>query len=159
MFDSIMHVAFYCKHFDEMVDFYTNKLGGKQKVIVKYGEYLDVENRLIEKEIAQKDPNRMNYTYIEIAPKEFIELYPEKEGQLEHTEFNKHIGYSHFSLIVKDIYKTKDELMKNGVTIDTPISMGPSGTYQMWIHDPDDNRIEIMQFTDKSYQVVGHIIK
>ena len=27
MFSSLMHVAFYTEHFDEMMDFYTNKLG------------------------------------------------------------------------------------------------------------------------------------
>ncbi len=27
----------------------------------------------------------------------------------------------------------------------------------MWVHDPDGNKFEIMQYTDKSFQVVGHI--
>ena len=44
-------------------------------------------------------------------------------------------------------------LIKN---IDTPITKGPSETYQMWLHDPDGNKFEIMQFTDKSIQVVGN---
>ena len=27
----------------------------------------------------------------------------------------------------------------------------------MWIHDPDGNRIEIMQYTDESFQITGNI--
>ena len=27
----------------------------------------------------------------------------------------------------------------------------------MWIHDPDGNRIEMMQYTDESFQITGNI--
>lgn len=36
---------------------------------------------------------------------------------------------------------------------------GPSETWQFWSHDPDGNYFEVMQFTDKSYQINGHIDK
>lgn len=158
MFKSIMHVSFYCKNFDAMVDFYSNKLGGKIKSIVRYGEYVGVKNRPVETAIGEKDPDRMYYIYIELADGQFIELYPAKPEQLEHVKFNEHVGYSHFALLVEDINEARKNLLDAGVPVDTQISIGPSGTYQMWIHDPDDNRIEVMQFTDKSYQVVGHNI-
>ena len=54
-----------------------------------------------------------------------------------------------------DIYKTKEELVSKGVKIDTDISFGPDYTYQMWIHDPDGNKFEIMQYTERSFQMVG----
>lgn len=158
MYKSIMHLGFYCKNFDAMVDFYTNKLGGKIKSVVRYGEYIGVKNRPVESAIGQSNPDKMYYIYIELADGQFVELYPAKPDQLEHIKFNEHIGYSHFALLVDDINKEKERLIANGVNPDTQISIGPSGTYQMWIHDPDDNRIEVMQFTDHSYQVVGHNI-
>lgn len=34
---------------------------------------------------------------------------------------------------------------------------GQSETWQMWIHDPDGNKFEIMQYTDKSLQHHGNI--
>ena len=107
--------------------------------------------------VAEVDPNRIIIVYIEIAPGQFIELFPKDEGQAPHDEWNQRLGYSHFALLVEDIEKTYRELVECGVAIDTPISKGPSHTYQMWVHDPDGNKFEIMQYTDKSFQVVGHI--
>ena len=52
---------------------------------------------------------------------------------------------------------TAEELASRGVKPDTAISKGPSGTYQQWYHDPDGNRFELMQYTEDSYQVIGHI--
>ena len=53
--------------------------------------------------------------------------------------------------------KGHEQLVAAGVVPDTEISKGPSETYQFWVSDPDGNKFEIMQFTDKSYQVVGHV--
>ena len=35
---------------------------------------------------------------------------------------------------------------------DAPISGGPLRTCQMWAHDPDTNKFEIMQFNEDFYQ-------
>ena len=155
-YTSLMHVAFYTDKMEEMIDFYTNKLGGKIKSLTRYEVYLNRDDRPIQQQIAKQDPNRIFNIYIELAPLQFIELFPAKEEQKEHVGFNEHIGYSHFALCVEDIYATREELTKKGITIDTPITKGPSETYQMWLHDPDGNKFEIMQFTDKSIQVVGN---
>lgn len=156
-FKSIMHVSFFTDQMEVMRDFYENKLGLKPKVITKAKAYLDRENSAYH-QIALKDPEKIIIIYIEIAPGQFIELFPKNEGQGPAAKPNQNLGYSHFALLVDDIYATKDELMARGVEIDTPISKGPSGTYQMWIHDPDGNKFEIMQYTKDSYQVVGHIM-
>ena len=73
------------------------------------------------------------------------------------TPWNGRLGYSHFALTVDDIFAAYDELVAAGVTPDTQVSKGPSETYQFWVSDPDGNKFEVMQYTDKSYQVVGHI--
>ena len=151
--NTIMHIAFYTDKLDEMIDFYVNKLGFKYKYDVKYSVYLNRDDKPQMQKAAQMYPERIFNVYIGIANGQFIELFPAFPNQKEHTEFNEHKGYSHFALTVDDIYKTKEELVSKGVEIDTDISIGPSETYQMWIHDPDGNKFEIMQFTENSMQI------
>lgn len=155
-FNSVMHIAFYTEQMDEMLDFYINKLGLKQKTIVKYGIYLDRDDRPSLQMIAKKEPERIFNTYVELAPGQFIEIFTANEEQKEHTKFNAHKGYSHFALLVDDIFSAKEELIAAGVKLDTDISKGPSETYQMWLHDPDGNMFEVMQYTENSIQVKGN---
>lgn len=155
-FKSIMHVSFFTDNMEGMRDFYENKLGLKPKIETRAKVYKGL-NRGKYSEIAEIDPERVIIVYIEIAPGQFIELFPKKEDQGPHDEWNQNLGYSHFALLVDNIYNTRDELIANGVEIDSDISKGPSETYQMWIHDPDGNKFEIMQYTDKSLQVIGNI--
>jgi lactoylglutathione lyase len=157
LFTSIMHVSFYTEHFDEMADFYQNRLGLPIKVLVRFKEYLDRPDRSAMQKLAQKDPEGIFYVYFEIAPGQFIELFPATAGQKPHREWNEDCGYSHFALLTDDIFMTAEELASRGVKPDTAISKGPSGTYQQWYHDPDGNRFELMQYTEGSYQVIGHI--
>ena len=155
-FNSIMHVSFYTDHFDEMLDFYCNKLGLKQKVVVRWKEYKGRTDRPAMAALAESDPEGIFYTYIEAAPGQFIELFPASEKQKPHTEWNEYAGYSHIALMVDDIFEAEKELLAAGITPDTKPSKGPSGTWQMWVHDPDGNKFEIMQYTETSYQVTGH---
>lgn len=156
-FNSIMHVSFYTDHLDEMLDFYVNKLGLKQKVVVKWKSYKGRSDRPMMAQQAEENPEGIFYTYVEIAEGQFIELFPANPDQKPHRGWNEDIGYSHFALTVDDIYEASKELQEKGVKPDTQISKGPSGTFQQWFHDPDGNKFELMQFTEKSYQVVGHI--
>lgn len=157
-FNAVMHVSFNTENYDEMVDFYVNKLGLKQKVVVKWKDYKGMKNRPNQAALAESDPEGIFYTYIEIAPGQFIEMFPNKKGSLKpHREWNEDCGYSHFALTVDDIYEAEKEFKAVGIQADTPISKGPSGTYQQWYHDPDGNKFELMQYTEDSYQVKGHI--
>lgn len=157
MFNSIMHVSFYTTQLEEMMRFYTEVLGGKLKIVTRAKAYLGL-NRGHYSKIAEVDPERIIIVYIELAPQQFIELFPAEEGQLPHGTFNDRADYSHFALTVDDLFAAREELEGRGLVFDTAISKGPSETYQMWAHDPDGNKFEIMQFTDKSYQLVGHIM-
>lgn len=157
MFKSLMHISFYTDQMDEMRDFYENKLGLKPKIITKAKAYKGL-NRGYFSEIAETDPEKIIIIYIELAPGQFIEIFPKIDGQEQHDSFNQRVGYSHFALLVDDIYQTRENLLEAGVEFDTEISKGPSGTYQMWTHDPDGNMFEIMQYTKESYQIVGNIM-
>ncbi len=155
-FKSIMHISFYTEHIDEMRDFYENKLGLTPKIVTKAKTYKGL-NRGLYSEIAEIDPERVIIVYLELAPGQFIELFPKEKGTIEYAEGKKKQKYSHFALLVEDIFKTRDEFIEKGIEIDSNISKGPSETYQMWSHDPDGNLFEVLQYTENSYQVVGHI--
>lgn len=157
MIRSIMHVSFLTDNMDEMIRFYTEILGFKLTVLTKYRQYLNRDDRPQMKAIAQKDPDRIVNVYLDAGNGQFVELLGASEGLKPHDQWNTSIGYSHFALLVDDINEAYDGFIKKGVTPDTKISKGPSETYQFWITDPDGNRFEVMQYTEKSYQVVGHI--
>lgn len=158
LFNSIMHVTFITDDIEAMRDFYVDKLGGELKIVTRAIAYKG-RNHGHWSELAETDPEKILLMYVEVAPNTFIELFPSEEGQAPHPESKvSQKGYSHFALLVDDIYKAREELEARGLVFDTEISKGPSETYQMWTHDPDGNEFEVMQFTDKSYQLVGHIM-
>lgn len=156
-FNNIMHIAFYTDNLEGMLDFYENKMGFTRKVLVRYGAYRYRPDRPAMYKIAQENPDRIFNIYLEAAPGQFLELFEKMEGQEPHDRWNQRLGYSHYALTVDDIFACRKELEARGVEFDTAISKGPSETYQMWVHDPDGNKFEIMQYTEKSYQVVGHL--
>lgn len=103
-FNSLMHVNIVADNWDQMIDFYENKLGLKKKIEVKYKEYLSRPDRPEQQKIAQTDPERVMYAYFEIVPGQFIELFP--NADLPHdVEWYKRTGLNHFSLTVDDIHE------------------------------------------------------
>ena len=150
-----MHVSFFVEDLERSIAFY-ELLGGKVKMAVKYKAYLDKpESSFYER--ALKTPEDYCIVYVEIAPGQFVELYPKGEGQKEHAAFNDSLGYSHFGVLVEDIFRTRDCLAEKGIPVIIEPKIGNSHTWQLWIADPDDNRIEIMQYTPESFQLTGHI--
>ena len=156
-FHSVMHISFYTENLERMLDFYVNKLGARQKVIVRWKEYANRPDRSEMYEKAKSDPEGIFYVYLEITPGQFLELFPSQGNQKPHREWNEDLGYSHFALLVDNIYKTCKEMKAAGIEPDTDISKGPSGTYQQWYHDPDGNKFEVMQYTEDSWQLRGHL--
>ncbi|MBO4919733.1 MAG: VOC family protein [Erysipelotrichaceae bacterium] len=155
LFQSIMHVTFFAEDLNRSIRFY-EKLGGKVKMAVKYKAYLDQpESSFYQK--ALETPEDYCIVYVEIAPGQFVELYPKGEEQKEHIVFNRDTGYSHFAVVVDDIFKARDYLTEQGIPILIEPKIGNSRTWQLWIADPDDNRIEVMQYTPESFQLTGHI--
>lgn len=157
-FNSLMHINIVAKNWDKMVDFYQNKLGFKKIVLVKYGEYLNCPDKPQQQKIAQADPDRIMYGYFEVCPGQFIEMFPKDTAQVDDVAWNSRTGFNHFALTVDDIQAAFQEFKKKGVPlISEKPTKGPSETWQFWAHDPDGNHFEVMQFTDKSYQLLGHI--
>ncbi len=90
--------------------------------------------------------------YLKIRDGQFVELFYPLTDQHRNTDSG--IGYNHLSLEVDDIFAAAMELKVKGIELTSSITMGPDNTYQVWMADPDGNRIELMQYTEKSFQVL-----
>ena len=157
LFKKMIHIAFFTDKLDEMMDFYMNKLGGELKVLTKYSVYKDRDDRPVFQKIAKEDPDRIFNAYIEIADGQSIELFPKRDDQKPQPGYEEYAGFGHFALLTDDIQETRRILKERGLESITELSKGPSETYQLWYQDPDGNRFEVMQYTNQSYQIVGHI--
>lgn len=74
-YSSLMHVAFHTDRMDEMVRFYTEVLGGKLKVVTRYGAYLERDDRPAMQAAARIRPDDVFNVYVELAPGQFIEFF------------------------------------------------------------------------------------
>lgn len=159
---SFGHLSFNCKNLKKSVEFYCEALGFEQKFSLHYSDFIDSMKSYspnIPKFVInffEKRKNRVWITYLEISNGVFIELFDQIGAVFSHRSTALHRNYQHFALIVDDIQEKKKKLISKGIEIDIDISLGSDNTYQMWIHDPDGNKIEIMQYTENSLQLVNH---
>jgi len=56
---------------------------------------------------------------------------------------------NHIAIGVKDIHATEQEVLKNGVKLSEEPKLGRDGKWQLNLYDPDDTRVEFMEFTPK----------
>lgn len=82
--------------------------------------------------------------YLQVCEGQFVELfYPEHE-------IKSNSSYLHLCLRVKNCEETCADLEAKGVKIDVYPNRGADNNVQMWIHDPDNNPIEIMEIAPNS---------
>ena len=112
---------------DKMRDFYENKLGLKAKIIMRYGAYLGQKSRGAWAKKAITDPDGIAYIFIELAPGQYLELFNKADNQLEHEKPDVRLGYSHFALMVDDIFEARKELIEAGIEIDIEPNKGQCG--------------------------------
>ena len=67
------------------------------------------------------------------------------------------LNYTHYSLEVSGLQAFRRQVLRRGGApyIDRDIEMGLDNTWVMWMHDPDGNPFEIMEYTPASFQVIG----
>ena len=155
---SISHLAFKIRNLDSSLHFYCDILGLKQKFSITYGELIQRMGHKYQEENGKESirGDQVWLTYLEITPGNFIELFPIDPSSPAGICDDDHIGYTHLSLEVDDIKDAYEKMKASGVNIISEISYSIDFTYQFWITDPDGNRIEMMQYTDKSFQIVGN---
>lgn len=131
MIKGIAHVAYLVSDLEKSLDFYVNKLGFQKKFT------LDNEN------------GKLWIVYLQIKKYQFIELFP--ENAFDHKGHNG--SYQHLCLEVDNLEDFVSELQDNGVEIDESIITGIDHNLQAWIHDPDGNPIELMEYGCDSLQL------
>jgi len=154
----IGHLAFTCADLDTSVAFYRDKLGFTNKFTISYGELLDSMGPSPDPETAARlgaIRDRIWISYFDIGNGQFVELFDKGGATIPCVPGSEHLNYSHLALLVEDIHAAHAELIEKGVPIDTPPKLGLEGTWQMWSHDPDGNKIEFMQYTAASWQLTG----
>ena len=147
------HLAFNVSDMERAEHFYCDVLGLEKAFPIRIPENmaeLMPESPLVE--LAGKT----FIQYIKLGNGSFLELFcPTSATDMESGGPNyDNLGYAHMSLVVDNLAVWEKHLKENGVTVDSEIQMGPDHTYTMWIKDPDGNRIELMQYTPESLQVV-----
>ncbi|MGI6577358.1 MAG: VOC family protein [Eubacteriales bacterium] len=154
------HIAFRCQDLNKSIEFYQDVLGFEKTFELYYGDLLesmrksrDIDEAFLER--LGKMHDKVWITYFKMPCGTFIELFDAEAATKLNIPGNEHFNYQHMSFVVEDIFATCDELKSKGVPIDIEPKMGVEHTWQMWTHDPDGNKIEFMQYTDRSFQVVG----
>jgi catechol 2,3-dioxygenase-like lactoylglutathione lyase family enzyme len=150
----LAHLAFNVSNIENSLDFYCGKLGLKKAFVIFLTP--EIIERLPQKEafLGKKIPW---ITYLEVAKGQFIELFAPMPGfeYEQGVSGFRVLGFTHLSLQVKDIKGYIEDLRKKGVTIDDEVKWGElDNTWQAWISDPDGNKIEVMEYTETSLQVI-----
>lgn len=128
MITGIAHVCYLVSDLEASIDFYQGKLGLKAAF-----------------DFTNDDGVRFGI-YLHVGARNFIELFKgEPVTPLETS------SYSHLCLECDNLEMTVAELRANGVETTEPF-LAMDESWQSWITDPDGNRIEIHQYTEKSWQ-------
>ena len=164
---TISHLGFNCKDIEKSIAFYRDILGCEERFTLTYN---DMADDLTSKAVAAgKKPGLMIkamrfmgkktwLTYMSWGEDSFIELFSIPSARRKRIPDPKNdLNYTHYALIVSDLQEFRRQVIERGGADypDTEISMGVDYTWQMWMHDPDCNPFEVMQYTPQSYQITG----
>ena len=164
----ISHLGFNCKDLEKSVAFYRDILGCTEKFVMTYDDMAaDIRKKAAEKgervpfyaEAMEKRMKGVKWSvYMAWTDNTFIELFyipRAKRNRVPNPADD--LNYTHYALEVSDLKAFRDQVLARGgaAYIDREIEMGMDHTRVMWMHDPDGNPFEIMEYTEQSYQVVG----
>lgn len=135
MITGLTHVAIRVTDIDKAIDFYVNTLGIKEKFRIN------------------NDAGQPHLIYLEVAPNQFVELFPGADGP--HTQVTT-AAQVHLCLQVDDIQKHYEEFKSRGGVPHSEPKFAMDHSWQFWTNDPDGNPIEFHQFTPESMQIVGN---
>ena len=164
---TLSHLGFNCKNIEKSIAFYRDILGCKEKFVMTYGDMIE-DIKLKAKQNGEKEPlylkamekmrNMKWSVYMSWSENTFIELfYIPRARRKRIPNPADDLNYTHYSLQVSDLKAFREQVIARGGApyIDRDISLGIDNTWVMWMKDPDGNPFEIMEYTDKSYQVIG----
>ena len=159
----LTHVTFTCKDFPAMRSFYRDTLGLKELFVLPYNDTVLKGFQNGGYDTTGLKPGDIWIVYLEVAPKQFVELFNLPYNGDNET---RNAGFHHFSLRVENIAEAACELdakgikLYNGPTwqndlVINPLEVGKQqcGSLAFYIHDPEGNEIEIVQYTADSQQL------
>lgn len=161
---TISHLGFNCKDLKKCMDFYCNIMGCEYVFALTYGDMLNDILKAARKN-GQKEPfyvkklekqkDRIWNVYLRWNENCFIELFDQMGAFKKHIPDNFSLNYNHYCLQVENIHDFRIAMIERGGKeyIETNIKLGMDKSLQMWIHDPEGNRFELMEYTDESYQL------
>ena len=88
----------------------------------------------------------------------FVEIFDRagavKQWGGENLPLKPHVGthFGHFCYEVVGLEGYCEKIAARGIKIDRQVKVGMDHSKQAWIHDPDGNVIELMEYTPKSMQ-------
>lgn len=165
---TISHIGFNCKNIEQSIRFYCEILGSKKKFTLTYNDLADCmaeeATRAGKKEpfyvsiMRKKMADIVWCVYLELTPGNFIELFNITGAKRRRIPGPKDLNYTHYSLEVDNLKAFREQIIAKGGRqyIDTEPNRSVDHTWQMWMHDPDGNKFEIMEYTPESLQVVGN---
>jgi lactoylglutathione lyase len=124
------HVAFRVRDFDTSIRWYAGAFGAAEAFR------------------ANRDDGSPQLVYLELAPGQFVELFPNGKNPIESPP--DPIGYAHFCLRVADLDAALEHLKTLGVEPSVTPRTGRAGQRLAFISDPDGNRIELMEIPEGS---------
>jgi lactoylglutathione lyase len=119
------HIAFRVEDLDRSIRWYAGAFGAREAFR------------------ATHDDGSPQLVYLELAPGQFIELFP--NGKSKVPQPPEAIGYGHFCLVVDDLDAALAHLAQMGAAPAAPPRTGRAGQRLAFIADPDGNRIELME--------------
>src|SRR6478735_10308042 len=128
----LAHVAIRARDLEPMVDFYANKLGFTEMFRLN------------------RDDGALMLVYLRITDDQYLELFPNGVG--DGPAPGEAVGLNHFCLSVTDIEATVAALTERGVPLSRPLITGRDNNRQVWVTDPDGNRVELMEMSPASKQ-------
>jgi catechol 2,3-dioxygenase-like lactoylglutathione lyase family enzyme len=146
---ALSHTAFNVRDLDAAVAFYADVLGLEKAFEVRVPEFFATTGHPFAALVGE-----VGIVYIRLGNRNFLELFrslPDTDPATGGPNTFAY-GFTHICLEVSELTAFVDELRGKGVTIDEEVKLGPDGSYQAWIRDPDGNRIELMEYTPESLQ-------
>jgi lactoylglutathione lyase len=124
------HVAFRVRDLEASIRWYADAFGAREAFR------------------ANKEDGSPQLVYIEFAPGQFVELFPNGKNPIQ--EPADPIGYGHTCLLVDDLDASLAHLATLGVTPSVGPREGRAGQRLAFVSDLDGNRLELMEIPQGS---------
>ncbi len=95
-----------------------------------------------------REDGSLMLVYLHVAGDRFVEVFPNGPA----PDPQRRGSFMHLCLVTDDLQADVERLRGEGIAIDREPKRGMDGNLQAWIHDPDNNAIELMQLAEDSPQ-------